>query len=282
MTNASEFAAVIFGLSSAVTWGIGDFSGGLATRRTPVLSVVLLSQVMGIALLSALAIIRGESAPALTDILWGASAGIVGQVGLLSFYRAMAIGQMGIAAPITAVLAAALPVLVGSLAQGLPNTLHIVGFILALVGIWFISRPHPEVGRPAGLELAFLAGLGFGGFLVLIAQVHENAVFWPLVAARAASISVMLGVILIQRRFTAPIRAVLPLIMLAGIMDVGGNAFFVLAEQAGRLDVASVLSSLYPATTVLLALIILKERLTRVQSVGILLALIAIPMIATK
>ena len=282
MITGSEFAAVVFGLTSAVSWGIGDFSGGLATRRTPVLTVVLLSQFTGMILLIALAVIRTEAAPTLSDILWGAGAGLVGQIGLFAFYRAMAIGQMGIAAPIAAVLSAAIPVVVGSFTQGLPDGLHLVGFLLALIGVWFISRPHPEIGRPAGLELAVVAGLGFGGFLVLIAQVHQNAVFWPLVAARVASITVMLGVILVQQRFAAPQRSQVPLIMFAGIMDTGGNAFFVLAAQAGTLAVAGVLSSLYPAATVVLALVILKEKLTKIQGAGILLVLAAIPMISLK
>src|SRR5262249_21150032 len=170
----SDFAAIAFGLTSALTWGIADFSGGLATRRTPVLTVVLLSQSTGLVLLIVLATLRGEAAPTLSDVLWGASAGIVGQLGVLAVYRAMAIGQMGVAAPIAAVLSAAMPVVVGSLTQGLPDGLHLLGFMLALIGVWFISRPHPEIGRPAGLELAIVAGLGFGGFLIFIAQVHHD------------------------------------------------------------------------------------------------------------
>lgn len=282
MTPASDFGSVIFGLLSAATFGVGDFSGGLANRRTPTLSVLVISQSVGLALLIALALLSGEPTPAPADVFWGAAAGAVGLVGLFSLYRAMALGQMGIAAPITAVLSAAIPVIVGTLAQGLPNLLHLAGFGLALAGVWLMSRPQTGGGRPAGVGLALLGGLGFGGFLVLIAQVHQNAVFWPLVAARVTSLTIMIGVVLRRRKFAVPVRAALPLIMTAGVMDVGGNAFFVLAEQAGRLDVASVLSSLYPATTVLLALLILKERLTRIQGVGVLLALAAIPMIAAR
>ncbi len=282
MTPGSDFAAVAFGLASAVTWGVGDFSGGLATRRNPVLSVVLISQTMGMLVLIALAIFRAEAAPAVSDVVWGAAAGIVGQVGLIAFYRAMAVGQVGIAAPVTAVLAAGIPVIFGALAQGFPDMPHLIGFALALIGVWFLSRPQGASGRPAGLGLALLGGLGFSGFLVLIAQVHANAVFWPLVAARVASVSVMIIVSLARRQFEPPSRSSVPLILLAGVMDVGGNAFFVLSEQAGRLDVASVLSSLYPAIAVFLALLVLKERLTRLQTFGVLLALVAIPLIAAR
>ncbi|MCC7446572.1 MAG: DMT family transporter [Anaerolineae bacterium] len=282
MTFGSDFAAVAFGLASAVTWGVGDFSGGLATRRNPVLSVVLISQTMGMLVLIALAIFRAEATPAVSDILWGAAAGVVGQVGLIAFYRAMAVGQVGVAAPVTAVLAAGIPVIFGAFVQGFPNAPHLVGFALALAGVWFLSRPQGVSGRPAGLGLAILGGFGFSGFLLLIAQVSDNAVFWPLVAARIASVSVMIIVSLARRQFDLPLRSSLPIILLAGVMDVGGNAFFVLSEQAGRLDVASVLSSLYPAVAVFLALLVLKERLTRIQAIGALLALIAIPLIAAR
>lgn len=281
MSNGSEFVAIIFGLASAATWGVGDFSGGLATRRVPVLTVTLLSQVAGLTLLALLALVWRENLPSAGDVAWGALAGVIGLVGLVALYRAMAIGQMGIAAPVTAVISAALPVAVGAVTQGLPDWLHLIGFILALVGIWFISRPQNMQGRPAGLGLALLAGCGFGGFLICIAQVQENAVFWPLVAARSASIGVMLSLALFSRRLALPPSSALPLIILTGIMDAGGNAFFVLAEQSGRLDVAAALASLYPATTVILALYILKERMVLWQGIGVLLALLAVPLIAS-
>ncbi len=282
MTNGSEFTAVAFGLASAATFGVGDFSGGLATRRTSVRTVIVISHTVGLILLLVLALLRGEPTPLTVDILWGAAAGVVGQVGLVAMYRAMAIGQMGIAAPITAVLSATLPAVFGMITQGLPDAPHLVGFVLALSGVWIISRPDGTADRPVGLWLAVLGGCCFGGFLILLAQVHQNAVFWPLAAARSASIVAQLGIAIFSRGFARPSPRLLPLIMLSGAMDVGGNVFFLLAEQSGRLDVAGVLSSLYPATTVLLAFWILKERLTRIQQLGVLLALIAVPLIAAR
>jgi drug/metabolite transporter (DMT)-like permease len=189
---------------------------------------------------------------------------------------------MGIAAPITAVLCAAIPTLFGAFTQGFPDVSHLIGFGLALAGLWLIARPGGGQGRPAGIGLSLIGGCGFGGFMILIAQVQPNAVFWPLVAARAASIAVQLGLAATGQRFVRPARHVFPLIALSGTMDAGGNVFFVLAEQAGRLDVASVLSSLYPATTVLLALLLLRERLKPWQLAGVLLALIAVPLIAAR
>ncbi|MCK6627739.1 MAG: EamA family transporter [Anaerolineae bacterium] len=195
MFNGTEFGAVIFGLASAATWGVGDFSGGLATRRVSVLTVTLLSQVAGLILLVLLALIWGEKLPSLADVGWGSLAGIFGLFGLMALYRAMAIGQMGIAAPVAAVLSASLPVAVGAMTQGVPELPRLTGFVLAVVGIWFISRPQNLQGRPAALGLAIVAGLCFGGFLLGIAQVEQNAVFWPLVAARTASIMAMLLVV---------------------------------------------------------------------------------------
>jgi drug/metabolite transporter (DMT)-like permease len=212
--------------------------------------------------------------------LWGGVAGLAGLVGLMGLYRAMAIGPMSIAAPVTAVLSASAPVVVGALTQGFPGPRRLLGFALALAGIWLLARPVSATRRPAGLGLAVVAGLGFGGFLVCIAQVQAPAVFWPLVAARSAGIALLAILALTGRpvRRLAP-GACLP-IGLAGLMDAAGNALFVLAERAGRLDVAGVLASLYPATTVLLALLILRERPRRPQGAGMLLALIAVPLIA--
>jgi drug/metabolite transporter (DMT)-like permease len=282
MTNGSEFAAVAFGLTSAATFGVGDFIGGLATRRTSVRTVVLISHGVGLILLVLLALIRAEPAPLPADIAWGAAAGIAGQLGVIALYRAMAIGQMGIAAPVTAVLSAALTALVGMLTQGMPDLVHLIGFALALVGVWIISRPEGTAGRPAGLGLAIVGGLCFGGFFVLLAQIHQDAVFWPLAVARLASIVVQLAIAVASRGIVRPAAGLLIMIVLSGAMDAAGNVFFVLAEQSGRLDVAGVLASLYPATTVLLAFWILKERMTRVQRVGVLMALVAVPLIAAK
>jgi drug/metabolite transporter (DMT)-like permease len=281
MSNGSEFAAVLFGLASAATWGVGDFSGGLATRRISVLTVTLLSQAVGLILLVLLALVWGEKSPSWGDVAWGAVAGVMGLAGLVAFYQAMAIGQMGVAAPVAAVISAVLPVAVGALTQGWPDVIHQIGFVLALIGIWFISTSQQVQGRPAGLGLALLAGCGFGGFLVCIAQVQESAVFWPLSIARLASIGALLVTGIFSRRLPSPPKSILPLIILTGVMDAGGNTFFVLAEQSGRLDVAAALASLYPVTTVILALAVLKERLVLWQGIGVLLALLAVPLIAS-
>lgn len=275
-----ELAAVVFGISSAVSWGIGDFTGGFSSRRAPALTVVLISQFVGLSSLVIVAIASGEKYPSGEDIAWSAIAGIMGELGLLSLYRAMAIGQMSIAAPVTAVLGAGIPAVFGIFLQGLPGLLALPGFALALAGVWYISRVENMTVRRDGLGLAFFAGFCFGVFFIFISQIAEDVIFWPLAVSRVASVSGMIGYALMQRRFMWPSKAMLPLLVFAGLMDVGGNIFFVLAEQAGRLDIAAVLSSLYPATTVLLALVLLKERVSPAQRLGIVLALAAIPFIA--
>lgn len=276
----SELAAVAFGLASAASWGAGDFSGGLATRRTNVFGVVIFSQMAGLAVAIALAMLRSETLPTVSDILWGAGAGVVGSVGLVAFYRALAKGQMGLAAPLAAVVTATLPVIFAALSQGVPQESRLAGFGLALFGVWLLARPTHMTASTQGLGLAMLAGVGFGGFLILMGHVGPGKVFWPLAVARLTSLTILFVVALSSQREWRPTRQRLPLIFLAGMLDMGGNAFYMLAVQAGSLDVAAVLSSLYPASTVLLAGLILRERVSGWQAIGMLAALIAVPLIA--
>lgn len=278
MTNA--FATILFGLAASLCWGSGDFSGGLASRRTSASSVVTAAYAVGFVLLVGLALIWREPAPSWIDIVWGALAGLVGAIGLISFYSALSIGRMGIAAPISAVLTAALPVLFSAFTVGLPGAAQLSGFILALLAIGFISRPEQAKGRPEGIGLALLAGCGFGCFFILISRVNHSETFWPLAVARFSSVLFLLIVLGLRRQEIRPRLGVAPLVLLAGVLDALGNAFFLLAAHVGRLDVAAVLSSLYPAATVVLAAIVLRERVTRVQSIGILLALVAVPLIS--
>jgi drug/metabolite transporter (DMT)-like permease len=270
-----ELAAIAFGLASAALWGAGDFSGGLAARRTAVLGVIVVSHGIGLCLMVGLALLRAEPFPAPADLIWGCLSGLSGVMGVAALYRALAVGQMGIAAPVAAVFTAAVPVLVAFLTEGLPRPLQFIGFGLALAGVWFLARPErTAANRSQGLGLAVLAGLGFGVLFVGLAQVSQGAFFWPLAAARATSFSATLA--LASRRAWAPQRGTLGAVILAGILDVGGNAFYVLATQAGRLDIAAVLASLYPASTVALAWLLLKERVTRLQVLGVGAALVAI------
>jgi drug/metabolite transporter (DMT)-like permease len=276
----AELAAVVFGLASALSWGAGDFSGGLAAKRAPVFGVLAIGHAVGLLLLIGLALLWREPLPAVADLGWGLAAGLAGAVGLASLYRALAIGQMGIVAPLSAVLTAALPALFGALTEGLPGALKLVGFVLALVGIWLVAGTGVSADARDGRGLAVLAGCAFGLFFILMHRAGESAVFWPLVAARMASLGLVLAIALARHQLLRPDRRLLIPVLLSGALDVAGNAFFVLASQVGRLDVAAILASLYPASTVLLAALLLGERVQRVQAVGILAVLVAIALIA--
>jgi len=179
---------IAFSLGSALCWGVADFSGGLASRKANVYKVVLVAHTSGMALMVALALMRGEHMPSTREMLWGVAAGTAGTVGLVALYRALAVGKMGIVAPITAVLTAVLPMSYGLLSQGLPRTIQLYGFLVAAVGIVLISRPErltkTESRVPQGLGLALLASAGFGFFLIFIKFAGVNSVYWPLAAAR--------------------------------------------------------------------------------------------------
>lgn len=277
----TEFAPIAFGLLSALTWGAGDFSGGVASKRTGVYAVIIASQLVGLFFLIGLALVFDKATPSAEDLMWGAAAGAAGAVGLLALYRGLASGRMGLVAPLSAVLAAALPVIVGAFTQGLPDVFQFIGFGFALAGVWLLSRPEGALNFHLNeLTLPVMAGVGFGLFFIFMDRANERTVFWPIVAARVASVLLMTLTARVNGQPLWPERAHLPLIALAGLLDAGGNAFFTLATQTGRLDVASVLSSLYPASTVALAWVILKERLTRPQWLGVAAALIAIVLIA--
>lgn len=281
--NSTDLASITLGLLSALSWGAGDFSGGLATKRTNIYGVILISQGIGIVLLIVLALALRETFPPLRDMLLGGAAGLAGAVGLVALYRGLASGQMGIIAPVSAVLAATFPVIFAIFTQGLPSTLKLAGFGMALLAVWLISRPEGGGGiRLADLVLPLVAGISFGGFFILIDLANNVSALWPLVGARAASLVVMGGLAALTRQQWRPDGpARYAPIVLAGILDVGGNAFFSLAAQTGRLAEAAVLSSLYPAVTVLLAWLLLKERMVRAQIGGAALAFVAIVLIAS-
>jgi drug/metabolite transporter (DMT)-like permease len=271
--------AAAYALAAAVAWGSGDFTGGVVTRRVGPFHTVLLSYAVGLVALAAVALVRGEHLPPPPALVWGAVAGLSGMVGLGFLFQGFAGGRMGIVAPVSAVLATALPVLFTAATEGLPRTIQLLGFGLALASIWLLSRPDRIDSRPAGIGLGLLAGLGFGGFFIALDQVGEGAVFWPLVAGRLAACALMLALAAATRRPVIPAIVPLGLLALAGILDVAGNLFFLLAIQSGRLDVAAVLVSFYPAVTALLARVVTKEHLARLQVIGVATAVLAIALI---
>lgn len=279
--SGSGFSAIIFGLLSAISWGAGDFSGGLAAKRENVYRVVILSQMVGALFLLGMALIAREPFTNSSDILIGALAGVCGAFGLLALYRALAIGPMGIVAPMTAVVTALIPLTIGFMSEGLPTSWQFLGFCFAFLSIWLVSFSSGGGRWSWGrLRLPVIAGLGFGLFFVLISRVQVGAVYWPLVSARAASLVFLSVLVKLRAEGETTGQVSLALIILVGLFDSGGNVFYTLATQAGRLDVAAVLASLYPGATVFLSRTILKERLTNWQWMGVLAALLAIVLIS--
>jgi len=276
-----NFITVLFGLASAIVWGGGDFCGGQATRRSSVFSVLLVAEFSGLLLLIALAVAWGEALPSIRTVVWSATAGLLGVMGLMALYQGLAIGKAGVVAPTSAVLAAAIPVLYEALTDGLPDVPHLIGFGLALVAVWLVAQADDGGGPVKGLGLALLAGCGFGGFFIVIHQASTTTTFWPLAIARAIAVPFVFAVIRYRRITSSLTRPALLLALLCGALDAGGNIFFLLAAQTGRLDVAAILSSLYPASTVLLAWLILGERTSWVQRIGVVTALGAIALIAS-
>lgn len=278
-------AAPALGLAAAAAWGAGDFLGGLAARRGSLVRVSLAAQLFGFLLLLFAALATNEAVPGAGTLALGAVAGLAGAVGLAALYAALARGRMGVAAPVSAAVSAGLPVLVAAvLLEGAPSAAKLLGFALALAGILLLARSEDPAAAAAGasvVPLALLAGAGFGALLILLDLAGEGgAVWWPLVAARAASSLALVGVALARADMGAPPRAALPSALGAGLFDALGNALYVAAAYFGRLDVAAVLASLYPATTVLLARLVLHERLTRAQWVAVGIVAVAVVLIA--
>lgn len=269
-----------YSLAAAGSWGAADFTGGLASRRASSIGVLLASQCTGFVGLVAMALITRESLPSFTIAFWAALAGAANVVGFIAFYRALVVGKMGVNAPITAVLTAGLPVIVGAFIEGAPRGIQIAGFLIALAGIWLLARPDASGIRTEGLGLAIFAGVFFSAFLVLMRVAGQYATGWPLSIARLAGVSILLTLVVARPGERLPERSILPLALVAGVLDAAGTVFFLPAVRHGRLDVAAVLASLYPVTTVVLARIVLRERLTRVQMAGMVAALVAVPMIA--
>lgn len=267
---------------AAGSWGGGDFAGGLATKHASVFRVVAVAHGCGLLSMLLLAWLTGEAIPPATTLWWGAFAGFVGAFGIAALYRALAIGRMAVVAPVAAVVTGCLPVLVGIRTEGLPDSLQLVGFGLALLSIWLVARPNEYVDSHRGIGLAALAGIAFGLFLVAGKQVGQHGLFWPLVAARLVSTGLMLVLLLVSPEDPRPVRPMLLPMVVSGLLDSAGNALFIAATRHGRLDVAAVLSSLYPASTVLLARFLLKERIAPLQGVGVGCALASVALISVR
>lgn len=219
--------------------------------------------------------------PPIRHLMFGALAGTFGVMGLSRLYQGLAQGRMGLVAPLSAVVTALVPLSFAFVVEGFPGWLRIAGFGIALAAVWFLTAPGDHARIESGeLRLAVSAGLGFGLFFIFMDRASEVAVMWPLVAARGAAVAVMFALLAVTRQMATPPRGHWNFIALAGILDAAGNAAFAMAAHIGRLDIAAVLASLYPAATVLLAWLVFRERLVRQQWVGVVAAGVALVLIA--
>ncbi|MDQ3879916.1 MAG: DMT family transporter [Chloroflexota bacterium] len=294
MPPLTNLAVVAFGVSSALSWGAADFSGGLASRRTAAIGVVLGGQAIGLVIGLALAFASREPLPASVDYAWAAAASLSGTLALVTFYRALAIGRMSVVATVGAVVSASFPLVVGALVEGLPSLVQAAGMVIGIVAIGLVTLAADDAGRDrtaakarhAGatartvIGLSLLAGLGFGGYYVLIDRVAEGSVFWPIVTGRLVGLGALVAFLTVRGGPWLPAVGSRRLVTMAGVLDMGGTAFFILAAQSGRVDVAAVLSSLYPVGTIVLAALLLRERVRPMQAVGVVGAIVAIALIA--
>ncbi len=273
-----------YSVTAVFLWGASDFAGGFGSRRANAFVLTAFSHICALALMVAVAIAIGGAFPDRASIAWALLAGALGGFSLAIFYGALAAGQMGLTAPIAALLGAAIPTMVDIALEGAPSRWSIAGFGLAILAIWLITRPETQAendgsGRPKGVATAALAGVGFAGFYLCIHQASGSPA-WVAAMSRVGSLTATAIAVAVVRPSLAMDRPAVGLGMLAGFLDITASALFIYANQHGRLDDAVVITSLYPAITVLLARVFLKEHFSRWKLIGLLAALAAVPMIS--
>jgi drug/metabolite transporter (DMT)-like permease len=227
-----------------------------------------------------LSLLLGETAPLPMDVVWSVLSGVAGGIGITALYHGLAVGRMGVVAPVTGVIAALIPVIAGIVLEGVPSSLTLIGIVLAIVAVVLVSRVSDETDEPSGLRFALVGGVAIGAFSVFVAQVSDGHAFGPLALIRLVEAALIAIVVIVTRSAWRTERRLLPAMAGVGVLDMTGNAAFILAVQVGSLAVAAVLSSLYPVMTVILAAVFLRERVTRMHAIGIALAVAAIACIA--
>jgi len=276
----------LFAIASAVLYGGADFLGGIGSRRASTIAIVVVSQGAGLVSLVCLLPVLPEASPSTMDVAWGGVAGLAGGVGVALLYRALAVGQMSVVAPITAVCAVMIPVGAGVVSGDRLTVATMVGIGVAMVAIVMVSQQTasadaaPRQGAlPAGVWLALASGVAIGVFFLALARSGPMAGMWPLVGARAASVALFALMAIGRRQSLRLTRPVLGLAVAAGLVDMCAAALYLLATRGGSLSVVATLASLYPAGTVLLARLVLGERLNGWQAAGVVAAVVAIALI---
>jgi len=273
--------AYFLALGAAILYGVSDFAGGLASRKKTTLVVFFFAQAAGLVALATIQALLPAATPTRTDVLWGAAAGLTGGVGVALLYHALAIGAMAVVAPTTAVCAVAIPVVISVLLGERPSPLGIAGIALAIGAIILVSHERGAKGAASsrGIGIALASGVLIGLFFVSLARTERAAALWPLVVARVLSVAVFGALLLARRQPLGMPARVAALTLVCGVLDALANTLYLLATREGRLSVVVTLASLYPAATVLLARLFLRERLNPWQRAGVLGALGAFVLI---
>jgi drug/metabolite transporter (DMT)-like permease len=277
--STPHIAGASYALASVLAWGTSDFLGGYGVRRANAFLFTAVVNIGGLALVATLALAAHSPFPSAESAAWVLAGGLCGGAGLAIFFRALSSGKMGVIAPVAAVLGAAVPSIFSAITEGLPGRIPRFGFALAVLGLWLITRSESGA-RPEGIGMAVLAGLGFASFYICVRQAGTAAPLWIASLTRAGGLIVTGTITLVLRKFREITPVGVRLAVVVGCIDSMGTLLFVRASQSGRLDSAVVISSLYPAVTVLLARAFLHEHFTRWRVVGLVAALAAVPMIA--
>jgi drug/metabolite transporter (DMT)-like permease len=277
--------SIIFGIIAAITWGGSDFAGGLSSRKLGAIASVFLCESIGLVILIIALPFSHETFPLPNNAIISFISGAIGTSGLLMLYKSIQTGKMSIATPVSGVVAAILPVIVGFIRDGSPGPVKIFGFIFALSAVWLISANNTEklsfFKQLSDLKLPILSGFCFGLYFILINLASHQSTVWPMVISRSGGTLLMLSFVLLKRVKIRPVKGTYGIVLLNSVLDITGNCSFIIAGQYGRMDIASILGSLYPGGTVLLAWIFLKEKINRTQGFGIVAALSAIGMLST-
>jgi len=273
---------IVLGLAAALSYGAADFLGGTAAKRVGPAAVVLFSQAIGLTVFLLFLPLFIDDGLTSGSAAWAGLSGLVGAVGVGLLYRGLAAGRMSVVAPVSAVVGATVPVVVALTTGESPTSMQLVGVLVALVAVALVSATperDPGAGRRRGLPEAFGAGLAFGIFFLTFNEAGDQGGVWPLVVARLASVALFGAIALLGRRRVRFERGVRLPIAATGVLDLAANLCFLLGSQRGLLSIVAVLTSLYPGTTVLLARVVLRERMTPLQSGGLVAALVGIALI---
>ncbi|MEI6875267.1 MAG: DMT family transporter [Spirochaetota bacterium] len=277
---------VLFAALSALFYGVADFAGGFATRRSALLSVLALSQFAGITLALVFILAGDPGPPSASALLWGFLAGATGLVGLFTLYHGIATGIVAVVSPTSALVSALIPAIFGIVLGERPSPLSLVGAVLCLPAMLLLSWEPRGAVDPARMRksivLGLVAGTGFGCFFIALSRTGAEAGLWPVFAARVASLLLIFGYARARRQSLRPSRAGVGAALAAGMADMGANILFLLATRSGLLSIVSIISSLFPAPTVILARVFMKEALPPVRIAGLILALAGVALISLK